>query len=214
MWLEVRGLAHPRLPEISFSLAEGESLALMGPSGAGKTTLLKILAGLLPYRGEVWLGGRCVDALPPHRRRIGYLSQELHLLPHLTVRQNLQLAWWFGQRRWSDHGQIQAALELAQIAHRADRRPQQLSGGEKQRAALARALVASPQLLLLDEPFNRLDRALRNEVWRAFADLLQRQGITTLLVTHDPEEARILTRRCLLLDQGQLMEVKHVESVE
>lgn len=207
MWLEARAVGNARLPAVSLALAEGDSLALMGPSGAGKTTLLKILAGLLPYRGEVWLGGQCVDTLPPHRRRIGYLSQELHLLPHLTVRQNLQLAWWFGRRRWSDEGQIQATLELAQIAHRAGRRPHQLSGGEKQRAALARALVASPQVLLLDEPFNRLDRALRGEIWQAFRMLLQQQCMTTLLVTHDPEEAHTLTRRQLLLNDGCLSEV-------
>lgn len=199
-WLEARQIGNACLAPVSLSV-----VALLGPSGAGKTTLVKILAGLLPYRGEVWLDGQCLDACPPHRRSMGYLSQELHLFPHLTVRQNLRLALMFGRRQWPDRDAVDQALQLAQISHRADRRPAQLSGGEKQRAALARALVARPQVLLLDEPFCRLDQATRETVWLAFQQMLQQQQTTLLLVTHDPQEALLLTDRQLFLDQGKLI---------
>lgn len=201
--LRLEAVTHPVLGPLDLTVAAGEAVAVLGPSGAGKSTLLKIVAGLLPYRGRMTFDGRCMAGVPAHRRDIGYLSQDLHLFPHLSVEHNIRLALLFdrasaGRRR----ERTQQILELCAIAHRAQRRPQTLSGGERQRAALARALARHPRLLLLDEPFSRLDRATKQTLWTEIGLLRRRLGLTALIVTHDAEEAAALADRVIALRAG------------
>ncbi|WP_138469362.1 ABC transporter ATP-binding protein [Poseidonocella sp. HB161398] len=193
------------LAPIDLELARGEALAVLGPSGAGKSTLLKLVAGLLPCRGRVMIGGRDMAGVPPHRRQLGYLSQELHLFPHLSVRGNLALALRFsGLPRRDRAARIEETLALCAIAHRAGRFPATLSGGERQRAALARALVRQPRLLLFDEPFSALDPGTRQRLWRDVGALRERLGLAALIVTHDPAEAAALATRRIALEAGRL----------
>lgn len=199
--LDVHKLQHSCLKPLSFSLKHGELVVLLGASGCGKTTLLKRLAGLLPGDGEIWLQGQALQHLPTHQRPLAYLSQDLHLFPHLTVYRNLWLALCFSGYRGAFRPRIEQILTLTRIQHRADRKPRNLSGGERQRAALARALVGQPLLLLLDEPFCRLDPANRQALWADFRALQQQQQLTTLLVTHDLQEAEFLADRILTLDE-------------
>jgi len=199
------------LRALSLSVAEGEAVAILGSSGAGKSTLLKLVAGLLPHAGEVWLDGRSAHALPPHERRLGYLSQDLHLFPHLTVAGNVRLALLFGGEDGDEDGggrrkRIDEVLRLARAEHLAARRPGTLSGGERQRAALARCLARRPRLLLLDEPFSSLDADTKRLLWADVTDLRRRLGMTALIVTHDPEEAAALADRILVLREGRLVE--------
>ena len=203
--LRLERVANAVLAPLDLELAAGEALAVVGPSGAGKSTLLKVVAGLVPCQGRVLLRGRDMAGVPPHRRQLGYLSQELHLFPHLTVRGNLALALCFsGLTRRERAARIDATLALCAIAHRADRRPAALSGGERQRAALARALVRRPGLLLLDEPFSALDPATRERLWRDVGELRRSLGLAALIVTHDPVEARVMAGRAVTLRDGRL----------
>lgn len=205
--LELRDIHCRLLDGVSLSIPAGESVAILGPSGSGKTTLLKVIAGHLCYRGEVLFNGVPVDNLPPHKRNLGYLSQELHLFPHLSVRSNVLLSLLFGYRGPEPRSQRAAtALRLAQAEHLASFKPDRLSGGERQRAALARCLARYPGLLLLDEPFTALDRRIREHLWQEFTRLRRRLGITTLLVTHDEQEAAILADRVLRLQGSRLVE--------
>ncbi|MBN2125050.1 MAG: ABC transporter ATP-binding protein [Deltaproteobacteria bacterium] len=195
----------PVLKDISLRIPEGCLFVLLGPSGAGKTTLLQVLAGLIPYAGNVHFDGRCVDRLPPFKRRVGYLFQDLLLFPHLTVRKNIFLAMeHLKLAKGEKEKRARALLEVFRIPDLAHRYPVEMSGGEKQRAALARAVATSPRVLLLDEPFSSLDsrtaRYLRLELKRH-----QRHfRITTLFVTHNLEEAQELGDRIGILRSGAL----------
>lgn len=203
--LELHGIRCRTLRQLELTLAEGEAVAILGPSGAGKSTLLKVIAGLLEYQGEVRLAGCAIDRLPPHRRPIGYLSQELHLFPHLSVARNLMLPLLFNYRAAEPRRQrVARMLALTQASHLARLKPTRLSGGERQRAALARCLVRAPRLLLLDEPFSALDPETRATLWQQFNQLRRQARITTLLVSHDPAEAQILADRTLRLSAGRL----------
>ncbi|GEO80171.1 ABC transporter ATP-binding protein [Pararhodospirillum oryzae] len=198
-------VANAVLGPLDLRVGAGEAVAVLGPSGAGKSTLLKIIAGLLPHEGDVRFDDRVMTRVPAHRRAVGYMSQDLHLFPHLSVEQNVRLALWFdreaaGERR----ARARETLALCAIDHRATRRPATLSGGERQRAALARALARRPRVLLLDEPFGSLDPATRRTLWTEVGALRQRLGMTMLLVTHDPEEAEVLADRTIHLRDGRL----------
>ncbi|MDD2317933.1 MAG: ATP-binding cassette domain-containing protein, partial [Desulfobacterales bacterium] len=128
------------LKDIELTVSEGELFVLMGPSGAGKSTLLQVIAGLLPYEGRIYFNGDCIDRLPPHKRRVGYLFQDLLLFPHLTIRKNLLLAMTHLKLNFdAKQNRVRDLLSLFGILHLADRFPVEMSGGEKQRAALARA---------------------------------------------------------------------------
>ncbi|RUQ37062.1 MAG: ATP-binding cassette domain-containing protein [Candidatus Competibacteraceae bacterium] len=204
--LRLEAVTHPVLGPLDLTVADGEAVAVLGPSGAGKNTLLKIIAGLLPYQGRLTFDGVSMAGVPAYRRNIGYLSQDLHLFPHLSVENNIRLALLFdrtsvGQRR----ERTRQILNLCAIAHRAQRRPQTLSGGERQRAALARALARHPRLLLLDEPFSRLDRSTKQILWTELGTLRRHLGLTALIVTHDAEEAVTLADRVIILQAGLLL---------
>lgn len=205
--LRLEGVANAVLAPLDLTVRPGEAVAVLGPSGAGKSTLLKIVAGLLPHQGRIFFDGCDLTGLPPHRRGIGYMSQDLHLFAHLSVANNLHLPLLFGGLAPAARtARVAETLRLCAIDHRATRRPASLSGGERQRAALARALVMRPRLLLLDEPFANLDPATKAILWREVDALRRRLGMTALIVTHDPQEAAALADRSIRLSDGTLTE--------
>ncbi len=198
------------LQNVDLTVDSGKLFVLLGPSGAGKSTLLQVIAGLLPYGGRVFFNGDCIDRLPPQQRRVGYLFQDLLLFPHLTVRKNLWVAMvHLNLNRRDKNEKIRDLLARFDISHLADRYPAQMSGGEKQRAALARAIATDPRILLLDEPFSSLDP---QNAQRMRAELKAHQRhfkITTIFVTHNWEEARQLADRTGVIRDGRLVDCHH-----
>jgi ABC-type sulfate/molybdate transport systems ATPase subunit len=193
------------LREVNLEIASGELLVIIGPSGAGKTTLLNVLAGLVSYQGRVTFGGRPADRLPPHKRRVGYVFQELLLFPHLTVEKNLLLAMrCLDLTRSEKRARAEEILSLFRISGLSDRLPEALSGGEKQRAALARAVACQPKVLLLDEPFASLDFRTARYLRQEFKRLQKQLALSTLFVTHNLQEARELGDRIAVLRKGRL----------
>jgi ABC-type Fe3+/spermidine/putrescine transport system ATPase subunit len=193
------------LDEIDLMVKEGELFVLLGPSGSGKSTLLQVIAGLLPCTGHIFFNGERIDGLPPHKRRVGYLFQDLLLFPHLTVRKNLLLA--MTHLKIEGRVALQRAQTLLQrfgIQRLADRYPDQISGGEKQRAALARALAAEPRILLLDEPFSSLDPENAKRLQTDLKNHQRHFKITTIFVTHNLAEARLLADRIGVIRRGRL----------
>jgi ABC-type Fe3+/spermidine/putrescine transport system ATPase subunit len=194
---------------LSLEIREGELITLLGPSGCGKTTTLRVIGGFEhPEGGEVFFGDRAVTALPPEQRNIGIVFQNYALFPHLTVNENV--AFGLDVRRIPRPEiarRVAAILEKVQLLGLGGRYPHQLSGGQQQRTALARALVISPQVLLLDEPLANLDAKLREEM-RFYIRHLQREfGITTVYVTHDQAEAMVLADRIVVMKDGVLQQV-------
>ncbi len=191
---------------VSLSIRRGELLTLLGPSGCGKTTLLRILAGFVrPTQGEVRLAGERVNDVPPARRNVGLVFQNYSLFPHMTVFDNVA----FGlQMRHLDRATIQKrVMEVLELVHLADylkAYPSQLSGGMQQRIALARVIAIQPRALLLDEPFGAIDRRLRDEMQVEVRKLQQKLGITTLFVTHDQQEALIMSDRIVVMNGGRV----------
>lgn len=194
--------------------SDSQRIVLYGPSGAGKSLTLKAIAGLLtPQRGHIRLNGRTLfDAaagidLTPQARKLAYLFQDYALFPHLTVRQNIGFGLargWLNPRRAARHAQVDYWLETFNLQDLAQQLPDDLSGGQRQRTALARALVSDPCALLLDEPFAALDPALRIDM-RAELDALQRRlGVPMIMITHDPDDARLLGEHVLQVRDGRI----------
>lgn len=198
------------LRDISIAVAEGEIVCLLGPSGCGKTTLLRLAAGLERLQcGRIEIGGETVaDAArrldrPPEARRVGLMFQDYALFPHMTVAENVR----FGIRRTAESDAwTRDALQRMRLNEWSEAHPHTLSGGQQQRCALLRALAPHPRVLLLDEPFSGLDVALRSQVREETAAFLKDTGISTLVVTHDPEEAMILGDRLLVMRDGEILE--------
>jgi len=194
--------------DISFELAGGEIGCLLGPSGCGKTTLLRAIAGFEPLAsGEILLGGRTVSspgyAMPPERRRVGMVFQDFALFPHLSVEQNIA----FGLRRLDKRERRARVYELLRLVAMQDHRrhyPHQLSGGQQQRVALARAIAPHPDILLLDEPFSSLDSELREVLAGEIRQILKRDQITAILVTHDQYEAFAMADSIGVMTDGRL----------
>ena len=203
------------LQGINLHVAEEEYFVILGPTGAGKTVLLESIAGLYPVKsGEIWLRGREVTQLEPERRNISIVYQDHALFPHLTVKENIV----FGLRLRKQIGQeIDKSLnwlaELLGIAHLLDRKPDTLSGGERQKVALARALSIKPQVLLLDEPLSALDPETREGVQRELRQVHDRLKITTIHVTHDFEEAIALADHIAVLGEGCVKQVGTPEQI-
>ncbi len=181
-------------------------MSLLGPSGCGKTTLLKIVAGFQrPMAGDVLVDGRSIIGLPPHARQIGIVFQNYALFPHMTVAQNVAYGPLAAGRGRADvAATVAAMLETVRMAAFADRLPRQLSGGQQQRVALARCLAIRPRILLLDEPFSALDKNLRLDLQIEVKRLQREFGVTTVLVTHDQEEALGMSDRIAVLSRGDL----------
>jgi putative spermidine/putrescine transport system ATP-binding protein len=194
---------------IDLSIGGGELVALLGPSGCGKSTLLRIVAGFIGQtEGRVLFDGEPVDHLRANRRGVGIVFQNYALFPHMTVRQNvaygLQAAKWTRERIVP---RVEEMLGLVHMSQFADRFPRQLSGGQQQRIALARCLAIDPKVLLLDEPFGALDKNLRLDMQIEVKRLQRQYGITTILVTHDQEEALSMADRIAVMSRGRLEQV-------
>ena len=205
-WKPARGESRSLLRCLDLQVAAGETVAVLGPSGSGKSTLLKIIAGLeAPDAGQVWLDGRDISALPPHRRQCGLLFQDFALFPHLNVQDNVAFGLIEqGLRSAQARSQANALLERFGMQTHALARVWQLSGGEQQRVALARALITAPRILLLDEPFSALDAALRETLRAEFQQRIDQAGMAVVWVTHDEAEARSVGARGLRLVDGGL----------
>ncbi|WP_051308941.1 ABC transporter ATP-binding protein [Desulfogranum japonicum] len=194
--------------KLSLSLAPKEKLALIGPSGCGKTTTLRLIAGFeQPESGTIQMGGATVSAanklVPPYKRKIAMVFQDLALWPHMTARQHLAFVLPKSVKRRQRQEKIMHLLNLVHLPY-PDKYPGQLSGGEQQRLALARALAQAPDILLMDEPFSSLDTDLRNTLLQEVRTLLDQLGITTIYVTHDMREAAYMADRVAVLNQGRL----------
>jgi ABC-type Fe3+/spermidine/putrescine transport system ATPase subunit len=187
---------------VSFTIHRGECVALLGPSGCGKTTTLRLIAGFEhPDAGRILIGGREVGRTPPFERPIGLVFQDYALFPHMTVAQNVGIG-----RKECEERRLEV-LRLVRLTGFDDRRPMQLSGGQQQRVALARALAPDPAVLLLDEPLSNLDARLRHDLRHELRSILSVARTTTLMVTHDQEEAIAMADRIVLMNGG------HVEQI-
>jgi len=198
--------AHMAVDALSLTIEPGSMLALLGPSGCGKTTCLRMIAGLVqPSSGEIFIDGKRITSTPVHRRNIGMLFQNYALFPHMTVAENVAFGLEARRlRRAEIEARVAGALQLVQLDGYAGRMPSQLSGGQQQRVALARCLVVEPSLLLLDEPLGALDKSLRESMQVELRSLQQRLGITTIMVTHDQDEALTLADQIAIMRGGKL----------
>lgn len=205
---------HIALDDISLAVPAGTAAVILGPSGCGKTTLLRVIAGLeAPDNGQVILGGATVTAderviVPPHQRRLGFVFQDLALWPHLTVQENVDFV--LGSLKFSRaerRRRVHAALALVRIDQLTARFPHELSGGEQQRLALARAIVGEPRVLLLDEPLSSLDSELRVALRAELSNLQAALSVTTVYVTHDREDAAALADSVLEMHAGRILAV-------
>jgi iron(III) transport system ATP-binding protein len=198
---------NPVLSGLTLQVSGGSFTAILGPSGSGKTTLLRLLAGFeRPDQGSIAIGQRTVDGegihVHPEWRRVGYVPQEGSLFPHLTAAANIG----FGLPRKARRGRVADLLDLVGLADLGQRYPHQLSGGEQQRVALARALAVDPEIVLLDEPFASLDAHLRARVREEVQQILRHSQTTTLLVTHDQDEALSLADQVAVLRDGAIVQ--------
>jgi len=197
------------LRNVSLEIAEGEFLTILGESGSGKTTLLRIIAGFeTATSGELWMGAERLDQQPPYRRRVNTVFQHYALFPHLTVEQNVGYGLRVAKHPQAEITQrVAGALEKVRMSSYAKSKPSKISGGQQQRVALARALVNQPRLLLLDEPLSALDANLRRQMQVELKSLQREVGIAFVFVTHDQEEAMVMSDRIALLRSGELEQV-------
>ena len=185
---------------------KGEMVSLLGPSGCGKTTTLRMIAGfLIPDKGDIFLDGKDVTTLGPEKRPSAMVFQNYALWPHMTVFNNVAYPLKVRKMQKPEiEKRVHEALALVNLMHHKDSRPGQISGGEQQRVALARALVQEPDILLLDEPLSNLDAKLRVKVREDIRDLQRRLGITTVIVTHDQDEALSISDRIAVMNNGKI----------
>ncbi|QEA37983.1 ABC transporter ATP-binding protein [Pistricoccus aurantiacus] len=213
--IELKGL-HKRfgkdtvaLDDVDLTIEAGEFFTLLGPSGCGKTTLLRILAGLEePDAGRVWIGGEDLTDIPPHKRSVNTVFQSYALFPHLSVRDNLAFGLRMrGESKADRRRKVDEVAEFIQLGSLVERPVGQLSGGQRQRIALARALICEPNVLLLDEPLSALDAGLRGQLQVELQRIQKRLGMTFVFVTHDQDEAMVMSDRIAVLDAGIIQQV-------
>jgi sulfate transport system ATP-binding protein len=197
------------LDDVTIEAADGSLVALLGPSGSGKSTLLRIVAGLeQPDSGAVVIAGEDVTPVPPQKRGIGFVFQHYAAFKHMSVRDNVAFGLSIrGEKKPVIRARVDELLEIVGLTGWADRYPAQLSGGQRQRMALARALAVQPKVLLLDEPFGALDANVRQELREWLRRLHDEVHVTTVLVTHDQEEAMAIADRIVVLDHGRVQQV-------
>ena len=199
----------PVVHPLSLTIDEGEFLTLLGPSGCGKTTILRMIAGFeLPTAGEIRLDGVTVTQLPPNKRDLNLVFQHYALFPHMTVEQNIQFGLKMKKIPQAEQRErIAEAIRLTQLTPLAARYPHQLSGGQQQRVAIARAIANKPKVLLLDEPLGALDLQLRKNLQGELKQLQRNLGITFVYVTHDQEEAMMMSDRIVIMNNGRVEQV-------
>ena len=197
------------LDDVSLAIEPGELIALLGPSGCGKTTLLRVIAGFIrASRGEVRVDGDRIDGVPTNRRNIGIVFQNYALFPHLSVFENVAYGLRArGTPKARRTRRVAEMLALVKMEEFSNRLPAQLSGGQQQRVALARALAIEPKIILLDEPFSALDKNLRLGMQIEIKGLLREYGLTSIIVTHDQEEALSMADRIVVLNRGRIEQV-------
>ena len=211
--LEIKNLSHSYgetdkiIQNINLEIEKSDRVAILGPSGCGKSTLLRLIAGLeKPNLGQIIIDGTVVSTekfiVPPEKRKIGLVVQEKALFPHLSVYDNIG----FGIKKNIDKKTItNDLLELLKIESLKNKYPHEISGGEQQRVALARSLAPNPKLLMLDEPFNALDKDLKGVLYEEISQVFSERGSTILLVTHDSQEAEIMTKKQMKMEKGQFL---------
>ena len=211
--LEIKNLSHSYgetnqvIQNINLEIEKSDRVAILGPSGCGKSTLLRLIAGLeKPNLGQIFIDGTVVSTEkfiePPEKRKIGLVVQEKALFPHLSVYDNIG----FGIKKNIDKKSItNDLLELLKIDSLKNKYPHEISGGEQQRVALARSLAPNPKLLMLDEPFSALDKDLKGVLYEEISQVFSERSSTILLVTHDSQEAEIMTKRQMKMEKGQLL---------
>ena len=211
--LEINNLSHsyggknPTIQNINLDIEKSERIAILGPSGCGKSTLLRLIAGLeKPNNGQVIIDGIVVSSeneiVPPEKRNIGLVVQEKALFPHLSVYDNI----CFGIKKNQNKKTITSdLLQLLKIDLLKNKYPHEISGGEQQRVALARSLAPNPKLLMLDEPFSALDKDLKDILYEEISEVFTERGSTILLVTHDSNEAEVMTKKQMKMEKGQFL---------
>ena len=211
--LKIQNLSHSyddnqlSLKKINLLVNKGERLSIQGPSGSGKSTLLRLIAGLEePHEGQIFINEEEVSSpgfsVPPEKRQIGMVVQDKALFPHLSIYENI----CFGIKKNTNKEQIALdLLNLFKIEELKNKFPHQISGGEKQRVALARSMAPNPNFIMLDEAFSALDSDLKVSIYDEVLEIFQGKNITVILVTHDAEEAKILSTRQLKMDNGELL---------
>ena len=211
--LEIKNLSHSYgetnqiIQNINLEIEKSDRVAILGPSGCGKSTLLRLIAGLeKPNLGQIVIDGTVVSTEkfiePPEKRKIGLVVQEKALFPHLSVYDNIG----FGIKKNIDKKTVtNDLLELLKIDSLKDKYPHEISGGEQQRVALARSLAPNPKLLMLDEPFSALDKDLKGVLYEEISQVFSERGSTILLVTHDSQEAEIMTKKQMKMEKGQFL---------
>jgi sulfate/thiosulfate transport system ATP-binding protein len=199
------------LDDVTVVVPDGSLTALLGPSGSGKSTLLRVIAGLeIPDEGQVLIGGEDVTTKPARTREVGFVFQHYAAFKHMTVADNVAFGLTVRKRPKTEiKARVAELLELVGLAHLGKRYPSQLSGGQRQRMALARALAVEPRVLLLDEPFGALDAKVRAELREWLRGLHERVPVTTILVTHDQEEAMSVADRIVVMNDGRIEQVGH-----
>lgn len=201
--------------DLSLTVQDGEIIALLGESGCGKTTTLRMIAGFTPMNGgEIEVDGKCINDIPPHKRNIGIFFQNYALFPHMTVFENI--AFGLKVKKLSKEEiktQVNKIIELVGLDGMSSRYPRQLSGGQQQRVALARSLVVRPSVLLLDEPLSNLDAKLRVSMQTEIKRIQKKLGITTIIVTHDQQEAISLANRVVVMRKGEIIQEGSPERV-
>ena len=195
------------LRDINFKVKAYEIFTIFGPSGSGKTTLLRLIAGFeKPDEGEILINGKIVSAkdrlLPPYKRKISMIFQNLALWPHMTVREHLEFVI---NKEKSKEEKVEDILEKVKLTGFENRYPHELSGGEKQRLAIARALISNPSILLMDEPFTHLDFFLKKEIITLILKLIKNFKITVIYVTHNLDEIKAISDRIIVINKGKII---------
>lgn len=195
----------PIVKGVSLEAKEGQIIAILGDSGSGKSTLLRIISGLENQEsGDIFIAGKNVNNILPENRKVGMVFQDYALFPHMTVFENIA----FCLKRNEDKSFVEELMEMTEISRHKNKYPHELSGGEKQRVALSRALCYKPKIMLLDEPFSNLDESLKDTLRKKIKNILNHYGITTIIVTHDREDAKIIGDTYYYMKEGRIENIE------
>ncbi len=199
------------IDNVSFKIPEAQKCVILGPSGSGKTTLLRLIAGFEAIdTGEIRINGECANKLAPHKRNVGMVFQDLALWPHMSVKEHLFFSLVLkGNKR----EKIEEILNVVGLMKYVDYYPHQLSGGEKQRLALARSLITNPRILLFDEPLSNIDSLLKGDLLKLILNLQEKYKITAIYVTHNHDEAFVFSDNLIIFHQGKIEQAGRMEEV-